>query len=163
MTTLFNNIIDSSSIKEKDLRILFKITKAEHENILKDKFGDLWISNPAVFHLLRSSSDVEDARSGLFDFLNAREQYLLNEDEKLHPLEKVVIRDSIAVFKNIISTGNEKKTGNSVLQILFDMAKGKKTLEDVSEGFILELVHLFRAVSGLSSCGERVVKNLYSR
>ena len=150
MTILFNHIIDNNSIKEKDLRILFKITKAEHENILKDEFGDLWISNPAVFHLLRNSSNVEDARSGLFDFLNAREQYLLNEDEELHSLEKVVIRDSIAVFKNIISTGNEKKTGNSVLQILFDMAKGQKTLEDVSEGFILEIIHLFRAVSGLS-------------
>jgi lysine 2,3-aminomutase len=150
MTSLFNHIVNNNSIKKKKLREVFEISEAELEEIFKDKYVDLWISNPAVYRILKKSADVENARSNLFDYFNSKEKYFFNMDTKLHSLEKVVIQDSIAVLKKIISVRSEIITGTSALQILFNMANGFANVTDVSEGFILEFIHLFRAVSGLS-------------
>jgi len=111
----------------------------------------LWSINPDMHRILSESATLEDARDGLYNYLECCERKLFNSDNTMPVLEKDVIRESIKVFRNIIGPVNEKRTGTSSLHYLWKISKGNpETLNEVSPAFLYEFIHLFKAVSGKS-------------
>lgn len=113
------------------------------------KFDALWRLNPGIHTILRDSGNVVIARKKLYEYLHIREENILNSSDYYHPLERAIILEAITTFKIIISKSSEKEAGISNLEMLYKLSQDKPV--DVSEGFILEFAHLFRAIEGRSN------------
>lgn len=113
----------------------------------------LWEANPKLHRILQGSGTLKQARDNVYSYLEASERAIFAEDNELHILEKGTVRDCIRVFKSIIGPINEKRTGVSALDCLWKLAKGKraKLRWEVSVGFLLEFINLFRGVAGKSN------------
>ncbi len=113
----------------------------------------LWDANPHIFQLLTAAETLEDAREKLYGYLEKAERKIFDVDNDLHILEKSTVRESIRVFKSIIGPVNEYRTGVSALNYLFVMARGKaeEVKSDISPGFLLEFINLFRGIDGRSN------------
>ncbi len=109
----------------------------------------LWQEDPNIYKILKESKDLEEARYKLYMYLNELEWKYRCAKVKLHPLVEAVAHDAIRVFRNIISPRNEMLSGFSALSCLWRIAKGDiKALSEVDEGFMLEFLHLFKAING---------------
>ena len=122
---------------------------------------NLWESNQEMYELLKSASDLEDARDKVYWYLGQQERDVFKAESTLHPLEKNLMKESIEILKNIIAPANEELTGLSALDCLWKIANEK--LDElnwvVSEGFIFEITHLMRAIAGKAQVyGEGPVK-----
>lgn len=106
----------------------------------------LWQENPEIKEILKESNTVEEARGRLFQFSKDLEWKYRSGDVALPKLEYAQALEAIKVFNNVISPRNEKLSGFSTIQILMDLAKGVS--DDISEGFVEEFLHLFRAMKG---------------
>jgi lysine 2,3-aminomutase len=113
----------------------------------------LWDANPHIYKLLTESETLEDAREKLYDYLEKAERKIFDVDNDLHILEKSTVRESIRVFKSIIGPVNEYRTGVSALNYLFVLARGKaeEVKSEMSPGFLLEFINLFRGIDGRSN------------
>ncbi|MEJ2634231.1 MAG: KamA family radical SAM protein [Calditrichia bacterium] len=113
----------------------------------------LWEANPEIFQILKNSPDLETARDSLYSFLEKSERRLFDLDNDLHILEKATVRECIRVFKSIIGPINEFRTGVSALDSLWKLARNKREelQSEVSVGFLLEFISLFRGVIGKSN------------
>lgn len=118
-----------------------------------NKISELLDSNFQITRALISSDNLTEARQNLFIYLNSCEAEVLKADCKLHPLEKKNVRDCINVFKNIISESNEEKSNHSCLNTLWKLATEhgpEKEWPGISDAFLMEMIHLFKGVIGLS-------------
>ncbi len=113
----------------------------------------LWEANPIVYALLSDATDLEQAREQLYAYLERSERKIFDVDNDLHILEKSTVRESIRVLKSIIGPVNEYRTGTSALGYLLKLAKGKtdEVKQEVSPGFLLEFINLFRGIDGRSN------------
>ena len=113
----------------------------------------LWEANPDLHALLQDAPGLEEARDQLYSYLEKSERKIFEVDNDLHILEKSTVRETIRVFKSIIGPVNEYRTGVSALDYLFKLAKGKtdEVRHDVSPGFLLEFINLFRGIDGRSN------------
>lgn len=110
---------------------------------------DLHALNPDVFELLGGCEDLEDARSRMFEHLNACERRLLDGRPGLHSVEGKAARECIRVFKGILSRNNEARVGHSCLRSLWRLARDPGAAR-VSEGFLQEMKHLLEGIKGHS-------------
>ncbi|UCH13430.1 MAG: KamA family radical SAM protein [Bacteroidales bacterium] len=113
----------------------------------------LWDSNPEIHKILKNATTLEKAREGLFDYLERSERKVFAIDNDLHILEKSTVRNCIRVFRSIIGPINEFRTEFSALDSLWKLAKNErgKLKGNISVGFILEFINLFRGVTGKSN------------
>jgi len=113
----------------------------------------LWVSNPEIYDILRQADSLDNARESLYAYLNEKEREVFEVSNGLHILEKATVRESVRVFKSIIGPVNEHRTGVSALNILWDLAcKSNAPAEtEISIGFLMEFIHLFRGVVGKSN------------
>ncbi len=113
----------------------------------------LWDSNPEIYNILKNATQLEKAREDLYDYLERAERKVFAVDNDLHILEKSTVRECIRVFRSIIGPINEFRTEFSALDSLWKLAKNKrnKLESDISVGFILEFINLFRGVTGKSN------------
>ena len=113
----------------------------------------LWEANPDLHALLQNAPGLEEARDQLYSYLEKSERKIFEVDNDLHILEKSTVRETIRVFKSIIGPVNEYRTGVSALDYLFKLARGKtdEVRHDVSPGFLLEFINLFRGIDGRSN------------
>lgn len=113
----------------------------------------LWDANPELYEILKNAADLEAAREGFFSFLEIAERKIFAVDNDLHILEKATVREGIRVFKSIIGPVNEFRTGVSALNILWKLARDKREniQTEVSVGFLMEFINLFRSVIGQSN------------
>lgn len=113
----------------------------------------LWDANPELYEILKNAADLEAAREGFFSFLEIAERKIFAVDNDLHILEKATVREGIRVFKSIIGPVNEFRTGVSALDILWKLAREKREniQTEVSVGFLMEFINLFRSVIGQSN------------
>ncbi len=137
---------------EQDLKIIFELLEGERKG-KKDigKLVDLlWESSPGLKDVFKNAKSTEEARKGVYEYLARKEYSYLMEDGDLVPLEKANALECIRVFKSIISTNNEKRSGASALETLISLAghRDPGVLGKVSPGFILEFVHLFKGLEG---------------
>lgn len=113
----------------------------------------LWEANPEIFSRLKQAKILEQARDGLFAYLEQAEREIFKTDNDLHILEKATVRECIRAFKSIIGPVNEYRTGFSALDCLWKLAlnQQKELSQDVSPGFLMEFISLFRGVAGRSN------------
>ncbi|MBU1097365.1 MAG: KamA family radical SAM protein [Bacteroidetes bacterium] len=113
----------------------------------------LWDCNPEIYQILANSSDLEQARDSLYDYLERSERKIFSVQNDLHILEKSTVRESIRVFRSIIGPINEYRTEFSALDSLWKLASSRRQELSckISVGFILEFINLFRGVTGKSN------------
>lgn len=113
----------------------------------------LWDASPEIYNILKNSKDLEEARESIYNYLQKAERRIFDVDNDLHILEKSTVREAIRVMKSIIGPVNEYRTEFSALNLLRKLAQGEKagTEENVSPGFILEFINLFRGIEGRSN------------
>jgi len=113
----------------------------------------LWEANPEIHAILKDAKELEEARERLYDYLWRAERSIFDLENDFHILEKGTVRECIRVFKSIIGPINEHRTGFSALQTLWTLARRKKEKlpEEVSVGFLMEFINLFRGVAGKSN------------
>lgn len=113
----------------------------------------LWEANPKIYKLMQEASDLEEARDSLYSYLEKAERNIFAIDNDLHILEKATVREGIRTFKSIIGPINEHRTGVSALNLIWNLANDKQSglKTEVSVGFIMEFINLFRSVVGQSS------------
>ena len=115
----------------------------------KNLVEKLWRENPEIFKLLKESENVQEARQKLFEFSKDLEWKYREGKEELHKLEHATALEAIKVFNNLISLRNEKIAGFSTLDYLIGLTKDNQEItEGVSDGFLEEFVHLFKAMRG---------------
>ncbi len=120
-----------------------------HKHPAPQLLEKLWAEDQSIYKILRTSDSVEEARKRLYQYLSDLEWRYRSGEAELHPLIEAQALESIRVFRNIISPRNEKLSGYSALSYLWRLARGdEKALEEVDEGFILEMIHLFKAING---------------
>lgn len=115
----------------------------------------LWECGPEIHAILSSSETMQDARNKIFDHLNDVERhfydiYSVKPFKDMNLLEKNNAKECIRVFKNIIRTENETISNFSALRILYSIAKGDINPDDLTEGFLLEFIFLFKGINGNS-------------
>jgi lysine 2,3-aminomutase len=122
------------------------------KKILKTDLPELWLSNPDIYEILKSAEGVGAARMALYEYLNKCEDKVFREDNDYHVLEKATIRECVRAFKSIIGAINEKRTKTSALSYLLRLAQGASPTDipELSRDFLVEFIHLFRGVAGLS-------------
>jgi lysine 2,3-aminomutase len=115
--------------------------------------NQLWHENNDLYELLKNADSLESARTALHNHLSAVEKDLLaiENDKNMLILEKATVRDCINALKSIIATINEYRNKYSALETLWKLAKDdmSETKEEISIGFLLEFIHLFRGVRGV--------------
>ena len=113
----------------------------------------LWEANPDIQQILQNAPDIETARDALYSYLEKAERAIFALDNDMHILEKATVRECIRVFKSIIGPINEHRTEYSALKSLWLLAQGKQSeLEhEVSVGFLMEFINLFRGIVGKSN------------
>lgn len=124
----------------------------------------LWRENPEVFILLKECEDLKEARKKLFKFSKDLEWKYREGEEVLHKLEYATALESIKVFNNFISLRNEKIAGFSTLDYLWSLAKDNQEItEEISEGFLEEFIHLFKAMKGKADISSGWLKPLLEK
>lgn len=115
--------------------------------------NNLWDSSPEIHDLLQRSQDLEEARDAFYTHLEKLERNVFALDNDLHILEKSTVRESIRVLRSVIGPINEYRTEYSALESLWKLAQGRREelKEKISAGFLLEFIHLFRAINGKSN------------
>ncbi len=110
----------------------------------------LWEANRDIFDILKRPEETEEIRDKLYTYLDRTERKIFDIDNDLHILEKSTVRECIRVFRSIIGPINEQRTGFSAMKTLIRLAKNESNGKDieVSVGFILEFIYLFKGVKG---------------
>lgn len=112
----------------------------------------LWECDPYIFRILRSSDNLHDARSRIFDYLNNIEKHLFSiySDKyfkDINILERNNSKECIRVFKNIIRSENEKITNFSALKLLYKAARKSISANKLNKGFMFEFIFLFKGIN----------------
>ncbi len=149
---LYKEIISTEVVTEDAFQDRFQLPAGEYEAISKGDLGELWSANPIIYTILKMAPSLERAREQLYNYLNEQERWVFDVDNDLHPLEKSTVRECARTFKSIIGPINEKRTKTSAIKHLYDLVKknGNDETPEISRGFILEFLHLFKGVAGLS-------------
>ncbi len=110
---------------------------------------ELWSENPDIHKILKESEDLEETRKKIYDFSKDLEWKYRERKKELHKLEYATALEAIKVFNNLISPRNEEIADFSTLDYLRGIAKGDPEItEEISEGFLEEFIHLFKAMKG---------------
>lgn len=130
----------------------------------KSLIEKLWRENSEVFILLKECEDLKEARKKLFKFSKDLEWKYREGEEIIHKLEYATALEAIKVFNNLISLRNEKIAGFSTLDYLWSLAKDdQETIEEISEGFLEEFIHLFKAMKGKADISSGWLKPLLEK
>jgi len=123
--------------------------------------NEMWKEGEQIKKLLEESTDLEEARKKIYDYLASLEWELRVGRIKLHRIDYWLALEAIKNFRNIISPENEKIATFSTLEYLWRLAKeGERLLNKVSMGFILEFKYLFKAIHGNSNYAKGWIHDL---
>ena len=116
----------------------------------KTSLERLWQANPDIRRILQEALGLESARDAMYAYLEKSERAIFKTDSDLHILEKATVRDCIMVFRSIIGPINELRTEVSALDCLWNLARDKRgeLKYEVTPGFVMEFINLFRGVAG---------------
>ena len=106
---------------------------------------------PEIKEILLTSENVEEARDKLRKFAEDLLWKYKNGEIEVDAMDRWLAVEAINVFLNIISEYGEKVAGFSTLEYLWKATKGdKRVLGIITEGFVEEFKHLFKAMAGVS-------------
>jgi lysine 2,3-aminomutase len=115
--------------------------------------------NQLLVNTLRLERTLNSARLILWEWINLTQfrEYSEEHRRRLHPLELVVVRDSIRALRLMATKRKEKFAEFSVARALWDVACGRDRPE-LTPAFWAEMIHLFRGAYGRSKIYRRFEK-----
>ncbi len=105
---------------------------------------------PTLKEIMLSGDPVDIKRAKIRNFLSNMLIVTFDDDTTIPPLEWVLTRDAIRVFRNILAGRSERLAGHSLLKYVNDLLH-KSDLRNVEEphnSFIAEFEHLLRGITG---------------
>lgn len=116
-----------------------------------DKLGKTLDLFPEVRDILTGEKDIESARDSLLALSWRLERSMEVDPSDVSPLRRVSAKEALTVFRNYLSRRNERVTGHSFLSALYHaLREGEKAEDSLSENFMEELEHLFKAMLSLA-------------
>ncbi|MCP4575041.1 MAG: KamA family radical SAM protein [Deltaproteobacteria bacterium] len=117
---------------------------------MRNKLLRILDTAPALKEAFLSSASIDVQRAKIRDFLSSL--IVTTYDDETPPLEWILVRDAIRVFRTILSPRSEKLVGYSFLQYINDLLykENFKEIQKPSPDFFAELEHLFRGLMGKS-------------
>jgi lysine 2,3-aminomutase len=109
------------------------------ENLKKEGRG--------LLGLLKDCSSVAQARRCIFDWVKDREFDPRQGNLQLQPGEIIRVRDCALAFSGMVKATSDERSGFSVAQALWDIARGRDR-KDLQAGFFAEMIHLIQGVDG---------------
>jgi lysine 2,3-aminomutase len=105
---------------------------------------------PVFRDIMLSSDPLEVKRKRIRDFLSNMLIATFDDDPTIPPLEWVLTRDAIRVFRTILSSRSERLAGFSFLQYIDDLLHKERlrSTERPHSGFFAELEHLLKGITG---------------
>jgi lysine 2,3-aminomutase len=117
---------------------------------IKNRLDKILNNAPVFKEIIFSSDPIDIKRKKINKFLGDMLMATFDDDPAIPPLEWILTRDAIRVFRNILSTRNESLAGFSLLQYINDLLH-KENFEQIQmpgSGFFAELDHLIRGITG---------------
>ncbi|UCE74021.1 MAG: KamA family radical SAM protein [Methanomassiliicoccales archaeon] len=113
---------------------------------MENRWQKCWDASTEIYTLLKESDTFEAAREKLIHQLEALDWSYRRDVVKIRSWDYIVLKEAVRCFKNIISPRNERLSESSALEHLW--AAAVEGDSDVSDDFIVEFEHLFRAIKG---------------
>ncbi|KPK63716.1 radical SAM protein [candidate division WOR_3 bacterium SM23_42] len=111
------------------------------------RWRSCWDADPQIHGLLKESDNLELARERLVRHLEELDWvYRRDVDKAVESWRYILIKESVRCMKNIISQRNERLAETSPIKYLWTAARTGDA--EVSDDFIEELTHLFKAING---------------
>lgn len=107
---------------------------------------------PELKEILLSRAKLETKRVWIKQWLSAQSAETYEDNPDIAPLEYILQRDAIDVFRKIISVRNENLAGYSLLQYVIDLLDESSDIEYAKPqpSFLAELDHLIKGITGRS-------------
>jgi lysine 2,3-aminomutase len=114
---------------------------------MKSAWQNCWDADPEIFRILSASENLEMARQRTIKHIEELDwEYRRDIDKKIESWRYIIIKESVRCMKNILSPRNERLAGMSALESLWTAVRTGDA--DVSDAFIEEFTHLFKAING---------------
>jgi len=107
-----------------------------------------WDSAPEIYVLLKESDTLESAREKTINFIAALDWSYRRDLDKIRSWDYILFKEAVRCLNNILSPRNERLAQSSALEHLWTAASTGEA--DVSDDFIEEFIHLFKALKGQS-------------
>jgi lysine 2,3-aminomutase len=153
-TDLTGNIDKTVSSVQKKQDVIPWIASTLLKKPVSSLINEMWNADPPFRDILLASTTIDNARKQLLFYLNKKENNLFdsllpNESVGLNITERCNAKECIRVFKNIIRTENESRSGFSALQLLQFAAKNRFTAHSsVKPAFVCEIISLLHGING---------------
>ncbi len=117
----------------------------------EEKWKELWDNYPIIHSLLKDNSTLEGAREDLRNYLDMLDwRYRFDRtDGPIDSPNYVLLKEALKTLRNIISPRNERLVKFIALEHLWIAAREGKN-DNVSNDFIEEFIHLFKALTETS-------------
>ena len=117
---------------------------------IRNKLLRILDTAPALKELLLSSPSVDVQREKIRGFLSGLT--VTTYDDETPPLEWILVRNAIRVFRTLLSPRSERLVGYSFLQYIHDLlyVENLKEIEKPTPDFFAELDHLLKGLMGKS-------------
>jgi lysine 2,3-aminomutase len=113
---------------------------------ISKRWKKCWHVAPDVYLLLKESGSVDASRQKIMNYLNSTEMAFRNDFYELSNAEFTIFKYALQVLKNIFSKRYERIAETSPIEYLWKAARHGES--EVSDGFIDEFEHFFRAIKG---------------
>ncbi|MBT3259113.1 MAG: KamA family radical SAM protein [Deltaproteobacteria bacterium] len=117
---------------------------------IRNKLLRILDTAPALKEALLSSASLDVQRGKIREFLSSL--IVTTYDDETPPLEWILVRDAIRVFRTLLSPRSERLVGYSFLRYIRDLLymENYKEIEKPSPDFFAELDHLLKGLMGKS-------------
>ncbi|ODS41044.1 MAG: KamA family radical SAM protein [Candidatus Altiarchaeales archaeon WOR_SM1_79] len=113
---------------------------------MESRWQKCWDASPEIFTLLKESDTLEGAREKIIHHLEALDWTYRRDVVEIKSWDYIILKEAVRCLKNIISPRNERLAESSALEFLWKAAKEGES--DASDDFIMEFMHLFKAIKG---------------
>ncbi len=115
---------------------------------MSERWQKCWDADPVIYILLKESDTLDIAREKLINYLEALEWSYRRDLNFIDSWDYILLKEAVRCMKNIISPRNERFAEVSSLDKLWTAAREGDA--EVSNYFIAEFEHLFKAIKGKS-------------
>ncbi|MEE8398165.1 MAG: KamA family radical SAM protein [Desulfobacterales bacterium] len=121
-----------------------------NSNQIQRKLDDIFTMAPSLKEIILSDDSLNVKRRKFRSVLSNQLLATFDDDPSIPPLEWVLTRDAIRVFRMVLSSRSEKLAGYSFLKYINDLLHHPDLagLPAPSTGFFRELEHLLRGIMG---------------
>ncbi len=112
------------------------------------RWQECWDAAPELYALLMESETLESGREKLISYIDVLEWTYRRDIDTIESWDYILLKEAVRCLKNIIYPRNERLAGTSALEHLWTAAVTGDA--EVTDDFVDEFVHLFKAVKGQS-------------